>query len=91
MKNEERKIEKKEIISFLKGYKDLVAVSMVVSQRPQFTDMASLSAGEVEVRLWCVVREPCAELKMGVAGDSWIFDAKKEGKMETNKSTCVAS
>lgn len=53
--------------------------------------MASLSAGEVEVRLWCVVREPCAELKMGVVGDSWIFDAKKEGKMETNKSTCVAS
>lgn len=28
--------------------------------------------------MWCVVREPCAELKMGVAGDSWVFDAKKE-------------
>lgn len=30
-----------------------------------------------------VAKEPCAEFKVGVAGDSWIFDAKKEGENGT--------
>lgn len=59
MKSEEGKIEKKEVVSLLKGYEDSVAVSKVVSQRPQLTHVASLSASEVEECGVCGERAVC--------------------------------
>lgn len=39
----------------------------------------------------CVVREPYAELKMGLQEAVWFLMLRKKGRMENNKSTCMAS
>lgn len=40
--------------------------------------------------MWCVVGEPCAELKMGLQETVGFLMLRKKGRMENNKSTCMA-